>query len=308
MAAYDSTGAIIGPDNVADDIYVSTAKARAMVTNESDTFDIGGDLTVNRLGFGAMRITGDGIIGDPDDVENARAVLQRAVELGVDFIDTADSYGPGVSERLIGETLDTERDDLVIATKGGLLRNTDADWLAHGDPDYLRNAQLCSRDRLRMDPIDLYQFHRPDPDTPFEESVHALAELKDEGLVRHVGLSNVSVEQLDRARDIVEIATVQNQYNVANRDAEAVLAACEDAGIGFIPWYPLAAGDLDGVDGIDEIAQHHDATPHQIALAWLLGHSDVTLPIPGTSSIEHLEQNVAASTIDLSDDELARLS
>jgi aryl-alcohol dehydrogenase-like predicted oxidoreductase len=308
VAAYDSTGAIIGPDNVADDIYVSTAKARAMVTNESDTFDIGGDLTVNRLGFGAMRITGDGIIGDPDDVENARAVLQRAVELGVDFIDTADSYGPGVSERLIGETLDTERDDLVIATKGGLLRNTDADWLAHGDPDYLRNAQLCSRDRLRMDPIDLYQFHRPDPDTPFEESVHALAELKDEGLVRHVGLSNVSVEQLDRARDIVEIATVQNQYNVANRDAEAVLAACEDAGIGFIPWYPLAAGDLDGVDGIDEIAQHHDATPHQIALAWLLGHSDVTLPIPGTSSIEHLEQNVAASTIDLSDDELARLS
>ncbi|MFC6975187.1 aldo/keto reductase [Halomicroarcula sp. GCM10025709] len=279
-----------------------------MVTNESDTFDIGGDLTVKRLGFGAMRITGDGIIGEPDDIGNARAVLQRAVELGVDFIDTADSYGPGVSERLIGETLDTEREDLVIATKGGLLRNTDADWLAHGDPDYLRNAQLCSRDRLRMDPIDLYQFHRPDPDTPFEESVHVLAELKDEGLVRHVGLSNVSVDQLDRAREIVDIATVQNQYNVANRDAEAVLEACEDAGIGFIPWYPLAAGELDGVDGIEEIARRHDATPHQIALAWLLGHSDVTLPIPGTSSIEHLEQNVAASAIELTDDELARLS
>jgi len=189
-----------------------------------------------------------------------------------------------------------------------LLRNTDGDWLAHGDPDYLRNAQLCSRDRLRMDPIDLYQFHRPDPDTPFEDSVHALAELKDEGLVRHVGLSNVSVEQLDQARDIVDIATVQNQYNVANRDDKAVLEACEASDIGFIPWFPLAAGELNDVEGIDEIAQRHDATPHQIALAWLLEHSDVTLPIPGTSSIEHLEQNVAASTIDLADDELARLS
>ncbi|EMA08640.1 hypothetical protein SAMN05443574_11755 [Haloarcula vallismortis] len=279
-----------------------------MVTNESDTFDIGGELTVHRLGFGAMRLTGEDIIGKPDDESEARAVLERAVELGVDFIDTADSYGPGVSERLIGEALDTEREDLVIATKGGLLRNTDADWLAHGDPDYLRNAQLCSRDRLRMDPIDLYQYHRPDPDTPFEDSIHALAEMKDEGLIRHVGVSNVSVEQLDRARDIVDIATVQNQYNVAHRDDEDVLEACEEYGIGFIPWFPLGAGDLDGVDGIDEIAQRNDATPYQIALAWLLGHSDVTLPIPGTSSLDHLEQNVAASAIDLTDEELARLS
>jgi len=272
------------------------------------TFDIGGDLTVSRLGFGAMRLTGDGIIGEPDDVDNARQVLTRAVELGVDFIDTADSYGPGVSERLIGETLDTEREDLVIATKGGLLRNTDTDWLPHGDPDYLRNAQLCSRDRLRMDPIDRYQFHRPDPDTPFEASVHTLAELKDEGLVRHVGLSNVSVDQLDRARDIVDIATVQNQYNVANRDAEAVLEACENYDIGFIPWFPLAAGSVDDVDGIDDIADAHDATRHQIALAWLLHHSDVTLPIPGTASIDHLEQNVAAADIELGDDEVARLT
>ena len=279
-----------------------------MVTNESDTFDIGGELTVHRLGFGAMRLTGEDVIGEPDDEENARAVLERAVELGVDFIDTADSYGPGVSERLIGEALDTEREDLVIATKGGLLRNTDADWLAHGDPDYLRNAQLCSRDRLRMDPIDLYQYHRPDPDTPFEDSIHALAELKDEGLIRHVGVSNVSVEQLDRARDIVDIATVQNQYNVAHRDDEDVLAACERYDIGFIPWFPLGAGDLGDVDGIEEIAQRHDATTYQIALAWLLGHSDVTLPIPGTSSLDHLEQNVAASAIDLSDEELAQLS
>ncbi|MDS0278800.1 aldo/keto reductase [Halomicroarcula sp. S1AR25-4] len=279
-----------------------------MVHNESDTFDIGGDLTVRRLGFGAMRITGEGIIGEPDDVANARAVLERAVELGVDFIDTADSYGPGVSERLIGETLDTEREDLIIGTKGGLLRNTDADWLPHGDPDYLHNALLCSRDRLRMDPIDLYQYHRPDPDTPFEDAVHALAEMKDEGLVRHVGLSNVSVEQLEQAQDIVEIATVQNQYNVANRDDEDVLAACENYDVGFIPWFPLAAGELDDVDGIDEIAERHDATRYQIALAWLLQHSDVTLPIPGTSSVDHLEQNVAASAIDLSEDELARLS
>ena len=279
-----------------------------MPTNKSDTFDIGGELTVHRLGFGAMRLTGEDIIGEPDDEAEARAVLERAVEFGVDFIDTADSYGPGVSERLIGEALDTEREDLVIATKGGLLRNTDADWLAHGDPDYLRNAQLCSRDRLRMDSIDLYQYHRPDPDTPFEDSIHALAEMKDEGLIRHVGVSNVSVEQLDRARDIVDIATVQNQYNVAHRDDEDVLEACEEYGIGFIPWFPLGAGDLGDVDGIDEIARRHDATPYQIALAWLLGHSDVTLPIPGTSSLNHLEQNVAASAIDLTDEELARLS
>ena len=274
----------------------------------TQTFDIGGDLTVNRLGFGAMRITGDGIIGEPDDVENARAVLKRVVELGVDLIDTADSYGPGVSERLIGETLDTEREDLVIATKGGLLRNTDTDWLPHGDPDYLRNAQLCSRDRLRMDPLDLYQLHRPDPDTPFEDSVHVLAELKDEGLVRHVGLSNVSVDQLDRARDIVDIATVQNQYNITNRDAEAVLEACENDDIGFIPWFPLAAGSVGSVDGIKDIAERHDATPHQIALAWLLHHSDVTLPIPGTADIAHLEQNVAAADIELTDDEMATLT
>ncbi|WP_262179561.1 aldo/keto reductase [Haloarcula laminariae] len=272
-----------------------------------DTFDIGGELTVNRLGFGAMRITGEDVIGEPDDVENAREVVRRAVELGVDFIDTADSYGPGVSERLIGEALDTERDDLVIATKGGLLRNTDADWLPHGDPDYLRNAYLCSRDRLGVDTIDLYQLHRPDSDTAFEDSVHALAELKDAGLVEHVGLSNVSVDQLDRARDIVEIATVQNQYNVANRDTQDVLDACENYGIGFIPWFPLAAGELDDVDGIDGIAERHDATPYQIALAWLLESSDVTLPIPGTASLEHLEQNVAAADIELSDDELATL-
>ena len=269
-----------------------------------DTFDIGGELTVRRLGFGAMRITGEDIIGEPDDPAAARDVLRRAVEL-VDLIDTADSYGPGVSERLIGETLSD--DDAVVATKGGLLRNHGGEWLPCGDPDYLRNAVLCSLDRLRTDRIDLYQLHTPDPDVDFEASVTALAELKDDGLIEHLGLSNVSVEQLETARDHVEVATVQNRYNVAYRDEAAVLDACEDYGIGFIPWYPLAAGALDGVSGLAEIADAYDATVQQIALAWLLERSPVMLPIPGTSSVEHLEENVAAAGIDLTAEEVTRL-
>lgn len=278
------------------------------VTNESGTFDIGGEIPVNRLGYGAMRITGDDIIGRPDDEKAAKAVVQRAVELGVDFIDTADSYGPGVSERLLGEALD-DQDDLVVATKAGLLRSSDGEWLPHGDPDYIRNQVLVSRDRLGVDSIDLYQFHRPDPDTPFEDSVQTFAELKDEGFVDHVGLSNVSVDQLETARDHVEVATVQNRYNVAYRDEEDVLEACEEYDIGFIPWYPMAAGDLgEKADDVQAVADNHDATPHQIALAWLLEHSDVTLPIPGTSSLEHLEENVAAGSIELTDEEYARLS
>jgi hypothetical protein len=276
--------------------------------NESDTFDIGGEMTVHRLGYGAMRLTGEDILGEPDDEESAKRVLQTAVNLGVDFVDTADSYGPGVSERLLGETLAPYPDDLVVATKGGLLRNSEGDWKPCGDPDYLRNAHLCSLDRLRVDAIDLYQLHRPDPDVDFEESVTALAELKDEGLVDHVGLSNVSVEQLETARDIVEIATVQNQYNVANREHEDLLEACEDADVGFVPWYPLASGDLGDKESVlSDVAESHDASEYQIMLAWLLQHSPVTLPIPGTSSVEHLKQNVAASQVDLSDDEMARL-
>ncbi|WP_435316802.1 aldo/keto reductase [Haloarchaeobius sp. TZWSO28] len=279
------------------------------VQNQADTFDIGGEYTVKRLGFGAMRLTGEEILGSPADEEYAHEVLQHAVDLGVDLIDTADSYGPGVSERLIAEALDTTRNDLVVATKGGLLRNRDGEWLPLGDPDYLRNAHLCSLDRLGVESIDLYQYHRPDPDTDFEASMQALAELKDDGVIDHVGVSNVTVEQLDTARDIVEIATVQNQYNVAYRDDEDVLQACEEYGIGFIPWFPLGAGDLDSVgETIDDVARAHDASHQQIALAWLLHHSDVTLPIPGTSSIEHLEENVAASAIDLTDDEQARLT
>ena len=270
-----------------------------------DTFDIGGELTVGRLGFGAMRITGEDIIGDPEDPEAAREVLRRAAEL-VELIDTADSYGPGVSERLIGETLAADA-DCVIATKGGLLRNREGEWLPCGDPDYLRNAVLCSLDRLRTGTIDLYQLHTPDPDVEFEASVTALAELKDDGVIEHLGLSNVSVEQLDRARDHVEIATVQNRYNVAYREEAAVLDACEDYGIGFIPWYPLGAGDLRSVPELAAIADAHDATAHQIALAWLLERSPVTLPIPGTSSVDHLESNVAAADIDLRDEEFERL-
>jgi hypothetical protein len=255
-----------------------------------------------------MRITGPDVIGPPDDEEEAKRVVRRAVELGVDFVDTADAYGPGVSERLLGEEL-TEDDDVLVATKAGLLRNREGDWLAHGDPDYVRNQVLCSLDRLRTDRIDLYQYHRPDPDTDFETAVRTFAELKDEGLVRHVGLSNVSVEQLERARDVVEIATVQNRYNLANRAEEDVLEACEEHGIGFIPWFPLAAGDLgEKAAVLDDVAAAHDATRRQVALAWLLEHSPVTLPIPGTGSVDHLEENVAAAAIDLTDDEYARLS
>ena len=284
-----------------------------MPANESDTFDIGGDLTVHRLGFGAMRLTGEDIIGRPDDEGEARRVVQRALDLGVDVIDTADSYGPGVSERILREAIDEhdeyDQDDVVLATKAGLLREAGGEWLKHGDPDYVRNQVLVSRDRLGVDTIDLYQYHRPDPDVDFETAVQTFAELKDDGFVEHVGLSNVSVEQLERARDVVEIATVQNQYNVGNREDEAVLEACADAGIGFIPWFPLGGGDLGSKESVvADVAEAHDATPQQIALAWLLEHSPVILPIPGTSSVEHLEQNVAASQIDLTDEEYARLS
>ena len=277
-----------------------------MTRNQSDTFEIG-EYTVHRLGFGAMRLCGEQIIGAPDDEAAAHEVAREAVDLGVDFIDTADSYGPGTSERLLGEA--GVVDDAVVATKGGLLRSRDGDWLPHGDPEYLENAALASKDRLGVDSIDLYQLHRPDPDTEFEASVTKLAALKDDGLVDNVGLSNVSVEQLETARDHVEVATVQNEYNLTNREHEDVLAACEDAGIGFIPYFPIGAGDLDEKAAVvDDVAEAHDASRYQIALAWLLQRSDVTLPIPGTSSIDHLRENVAASEIELTSDELARLS
>ncbi|WP_066416032.1 aldo/keto reductase [Halorubrum aethiopicum] len=273
-----------------------------------DTFDLGGDLTVNRLGFGGMRVTGEDIVGRPADERAAKSVIRRAVDLGVDFVDTADSYGPGVSERLIGEELGAD-DDVVVASKAGLLRNREGDWIPHGDPDFLRNQVLCSLDRLGTDSIDLYQYHRPDPDADFEASVHAFAEMKDAGQIDRVGLSNVSVEQLETAREIVEIATVQNRYDVGNRDEEDVLRACESHGVGFIPWGPMYAVEEDEVaEVLEAVAADHDgATPRQVALAWLLEHSDVTLPIPGTSSVGHLESNVAASRLELTDDDVARL-
>jgi len=277
-----------------------------MAATQLPTFDLADGLTVTRLGFGAMRLCGPDIIGPPDDEDAARRVLQRAVELGVDFVDTADSYGPGVSERLIREAIDPT--EITVATKAGLLRNRDGNWLPHGDPDYIRNQVLVSRDRLGVDTIDLYQFHRPDPDTPFEDSIQTFAALKDEGLVEHVGLSNVSVDQLETAREIVDVVTVQNRYHPDDRESADVLAACEEYDIGFIPWFPLGAGNLgEKAAVIDDIADAHDATRQQVTLAWQLQHSPVTLPIPGTSSVDHLEENVAAADLSLTDAEIARI-
>jgi pyridoxine 4-dehydrogenase len=267
----------------------------------------GGDRVVNRLGFGAMRLTGRGILGEPEDPEEARRVLRRAVELGVNLIDTADSYGPEVSERIIAETLRPYPEDLVIATKGGYTR-PGGRWIPNGHPQHLRGACEGSLRRLGVDRIDLYQFHTPDPNVPFEDSVWALAELRDEGKIRHVGLSNVGVRELEIAIDIVPIASVQNRYNLTDRSSEAVLQACEREEVGFIPWFPLATGRLARSRGLlDEIAASHDATPLQVALAWLLGHSPAMLPIPGTSSVAHLEENVAAAGLRLSEDEMATL-
>jgi pyridoxine 4-dehydrogenase len=273
------------------------------------TFDLGDDLTVNRLGFGAMRITGEGIWGEPEDSEEARRVLKRAVELDINFIDTADSYGPEVSERLIGETLYPYPDGLVIATKAGLLRDGPGQWRPDGRPEHLREACEGSLRRLKLDRIDLYQLHRIDPRVPAAESLGTLAELRDEGKIRHLGLSEVGVEEIRQAREIVPIASVQNRYNLTDRGSEDVLDFCEREGIGFIPWFPLAVGDLARPGGpLDEVAARHDATPGQIALAWLLWRSPVMLPIPGTSSVAHLEENVAAASLELDEEELATLA
>jgi pyridoxine 4-dehydrogenase len=273
-----------------------------------DTFTIGGDLHVHRLGFGAMRITGEGIWGPPDDPEEAKRVLHRVVELGIDLIDTADSYGPEVSENLIAEALHPYPDGLVIATKGGLRRTGPGEWPRDARPERLKECCEASLRRLKLDRIDLYQLHSPDPQVPYEDSVGALKDLQDEGKIKHVGVSNVSLEELEQARGIVEVVTVQNRYNVTDRHSEDVLDECEEAGIGFIPWFPLATGKLARPRGpLDRIAQQHDATPGQIALAWLLARSPVMLPIPGTSSVEHLEENVAATQIELSPEEVEEI-
>jgi pyridoxine 4-dehydrogenase len=273
-----------------------------------ETFAIGGDLEVHRLGFGAMRITGPGIWGPPDDPDEARRVLRRAVELGIDLIDTADSYGPEVSENLIAETLHPYPEGLVIATKGGLLRSGPGQWPRDGRPEHLREACEGSLRRLKLDRIDLYQLHSPDNKVPYEDSVGALKELQGEGKIKHIGISNVSLDELNQARGIVEVVTVQNHYNLEDRRSEDVLEACEEANIGFIPWFPLDTGRLAEPGGpMDRIATEHEATPAQIALAWLLARSPAMLPIPGTSSVEHLEENIEAAEIELSADELAEI-
>jgi pyridoxine 4-dehydrogenase len=276
---------------------------------EAGTLTLGGDLEVRRLGYGAMRITGSGIWGEPPDQEAARGVLRRALELGVNFIDTADSYGPEVSERLIGEALHPYPDDLVIATKGGLTRTGPGAWPPDGRPEHLREACEGSLRRLRLDRIDVYQLHRVDPKVPIEESVGALAELRSEGKVRHVGLSNVSVEQLDAAREIVPVVSIQNRYSVAERESDPLVDLCERDGLAFIPWFPLAAGSVTEDAGPwERVARAHAASPAQIALAWLLHRSPAMLPIPGTSSVAHLEEDVAAAGLRLSDDEFELLA
>jgi pyridoxine 4-dehydrogenase len=271
------------------------------------TLEIGGDLEVNRLGYGAMRITGRGIFGPPEDPEEARSVLRRALELGVNLIDTADSYGPEVSENLIAEALHPYPDDLVIATKGGLTRTGPGEWPPDGRPEHLWEACEGSLRRLQLDRIDLYQLHRPDPKVPYEESVGALAELQREGKIRHIGVSNVDLERLETARSIVEVVSVQNRYSLFDRESDDVLDRCERDGLAFLPWWPLAAGGIGDDSAITRVAAAHDASPFQVAIAWLLARSPVVAPIPGTSSTEHLEENVAAASLRLSEEDRAEL-
>jgi aryl-alcohol dehydrogenase-like predicted oxidoreductase len=282
--------------------------AAEAITDESvGTLDLG-DLTVRRLGYGAMRITGQGVWGAPADHAAAIAVLRRAVELGVNLIDTADSYGPDVSEELIAEALHPYPEELVIATKGGFTRPGPGKWVPNGRPEYLREACEGSLRRLRTERIDLYQMHVPDHDVPYEESIGALKELQDEGKVNQVGVSNVSLEQLATARGIVDVVSVQNRFNLGERSAAEVLAVCQADGLGFIPWFPLDAGSLAEPGGVAaEIAERHGATPAQVALAWLL-RTPATLPIPGTGSVAHLEENLAAASLALSDDEVEELT
>jgi aryl-alcohol dehydrogenase-like predicted oxidoreductase len=281
----------------------------ARTARASGTFGIGGELTVNRLGFGAMRLTGDGVWGEPHDPDECRRVLRRAVELDINLIDTADAYGPEVSERLIAEALYPYPDGLVIATKGGLTRSGPNQWHPNGRPDHLRQACEGSLRRLRLQRIELYQLHRVDPNVPLEESVGALIELREEGKIARIGLSNVTVDQLHRARALTPIVSVQNRYNLTDRADETVLDECEREAIAFIPWFPLSTGKLATQKGpLAEMANQHRATPAQIALAWLLHRSRVMLPIPGTASVKHLEENIGAAHIALSAEEVQELA
>jgi pyridoxine 4-dehydrogenase len=282
-------------------------KTEIISASLAGTVSLGGAVTVNRLGFGAMRLTGEGIWGPPKNRTEAITVLRRAVELDVNFIDTADSYGPSVSEELIAEALFPYPKGLVIATKGGWRRPGPGQWTHDASPAHLREAVDGSLRRLRLERIDLYQLHIPDPTVPFEDSVAMLAELKREGKLRLIGLSNVTQEHIERARRIVPIISVQNRYSFADREWDYVMAYCERNGIAFIPWFPLGAGRVAG-QALDEVARAHQATPHQVALAWLLKRSSIMLPIPGTSSVKHLQENVAAAALQLSDEEFQKLS
>lgn len=273
------------------------------------SLSIGGEMTVSRLGFGAMRLCGPGVWGEPSDPLAAARVLKRALELGITLIDTADAYGPEVNERFIAETLYPYPEGLVIATKGGLTRPRRAAWTPDGRPEHLKAACEASLKRLKVERIDLYQLHSPDPRVPFAESVGALAELRAAGKIRHVGLSNVGARQLRAAQGIVPIASVQNRYNLADRASDDVLAVCEKEGIAFLPWYPLNAGSLaSGAGALARVARGRGATPMQLAIAWLLARSPVILPIPGTASLAHLEENAEAANIRLSAEDLRALS
>lgn len=278
------------------------------IADKAGTFSIGGKLKVNRLGYGAMRITGKGIWGEPDDREGALATLKRLPELGVDFIDTADSYGPDISEWLIKDALHPY-DDVKVATKGGLTRTGPNVWIPVGRPEYLRQQVHKSLRNLGVEQIDLWQLHRIDDKVPADEQFGAIREFLDEGLIAYAGLSEVSVADIEAANKVFPVATVQNRYNLVDRTSEDVLDYCAANNIGFIPWFPLAAGDLANPGSLlDEIARKHDAAPSQIALAWVLKRSPVMLPIPGTSKVKHLEENVAAANITLSDEEFAALN
>lgn len=282
-------------------------KPKTPLAGSSGTVSLGGELTVNRLGFGAMRLTGDGIWGPPKDQEGALAVLRRATELGVNFIDTADSYGPSVSEELIAKALAPYPKHLVIATKGGWNRPGPGQWTHDASPEHLRKAVEGSLKRLRLERIDVYQLHVPDPVVPFDASVATLAELQGQGKIRFVALSNVTQEHIERARKIVPIVSIQNRYSFADREWDYVLDYCERNEIAFIPWSPLGSGKVGGTL-LERIAQTHQNTPKQVALAWLLKRSPVMLPIPGTSSIKHLEENVQAASLRLTDEEYGELT
>ncbi len=276
--------------------------------NASGTFTIGGEFKINRLGYGAMRVTGSGIWGPPDNKNEALRVIRRLPDLGVNFIDTADSYGPDVSEKLIAEALHPYSDGMLIATKGGLTRPGPNQWKPNGDPKYLRSCLEGSLKRLKVDCIDLYQLHRIDSHVPMEDSLGALKQAQQEGLIRHIGLSEVNVDQLERASKIVDVVTVQNMFNLIERRWEDTLNWCEKHNVGFIPWYPLSAGSINSQKVISKVAKKHEASEFQVALAWLLQHSSVMLPIPGTSSVAHLEENMEAPSLKLDDYDVQELN